>query len=648
MSVQNKGQLEPDHVSEPYFHGISLPFLWLGNDLRLRRFTKPAAEMFQFKESDTGSRISFLKLKIPDLNKFAAQVLQTRKKWETEIQWQNGHWYLVRIEPLLTAAGLSDGVVILFIDIDRIKPSERELVRLNKTLQALFQSAPDAVVTVDAQGCIMRVNSQTESIFGYSSGELHGKPIEILMPARFKARHENHRARFTAKPQLRLMGAGLELYGMRKDGTEFPVDIMLSPIETPDGSGVIATIRDITERVQAEEALRKSHQEQALLAERTAAVAALEARSWQQKAISELSQHALEGLDLRTLLDDAVSLVTQILGVEFCKMLELSPDRESLFLRAGSGWKAGYVGKVVLSAGPNSQAGFALLSRSPVIVDDLRTETRFHGPSLLLEHGVVSGISVIIHGRARPYGVLGAHTNRPRKFTGDDLHFLQSVANILAAAIERRGLEEELLSISSREQSRIGQDLHDGLCQQLAGIEFRNSVLVQQLADNPSAQAEAAAIGELIREVTREARTLARGLSPVHLEANGLMSALETLTANTAKLFNISCDFACRKPVLMTNNIVATHLYRIAQEAIGNAIKHGRAKSVAVALKASGGEVSLTISDSGCGFSREKEILDGMGLRIMEHRAELIGATLSINSQIGLGTTVVCKVESNR
>jgi two-component system sensor kinase FixL len=95
--------------------------------------------------------------------------------------------------------------------------------------------------------------------------------------------------------------------------------------------------------------------------------------------------------------------------------------------------------------------------------------------------------------------------------------------------------------------------------------------------------------------------------SPVHLELNGLMSALETLTENTAKLFNILCHFACRQPVLMTNDVVATHLYRIAQEAIGNAVKHGHAKSVTVALNESGGEVSLTISDNGCGFTRKKE-----------------------------------------
>ena len=119
----------------------------------------------------------------------------------------------------------------------------------------------------------MRVNSQTESMFGYTSMELCGQRIEILMPTRFKVQHEHHRTHYMAKPQLRLMGAGLDLYGRRKNGTEFPVDIMLSPIETPEGQGVIATIRDITERVQAEEALRKSHEEQALLAERTAAVA---------------------------------------------------------------------------------------------------------------------------------------------------------------------------------------------------------------------------------------------------------------------------------------------------------------------------------------------------------------------------------------
>jgi PAS domain S-box-containing protein len=418
VSAAKEDPVGPFDGSEPFFHGISLPVLLLGNDLRLRRFTKQAAEMFQLKSSDMGSRISMLKLKIPGLSKFAGEVIQKRNFLETEVHRQDGHWYLLRIEPHLTGEGLLDGALILLLNIDRSKRTEIELEKLNETLQALFQSAPDAIVTVDAWGRIMRIISQTEIMFGYMSADLHGKKIEVLMPACFKTRHLRQRPDYLADPQLRLMSAGLDLYGKRKDGTEFPVDVMLSPIETPDGRSIIATIRDITNRKRAEAELRKSGEEQVLSVERTTAVVALETRSRQQKAISDLSQHALEGLDLTTLLEDAVSLVRQILGVEFCKMLELSTDRTSLLLRAGAGWKVGNVGKVALAAGPKSQAGFALLSKSPVIAGDLRTEKRFHGSPLLLDHGAVSGVSVIIHGRARPYGVLEAHpwrTSWPRR-----------------------------------------------------------------------------------------------------------------------------------------------------------------------------------------------------------------------------------------
>jgi nitrate/nitrite-specific signal transduction histidine kinase len=138
--------------------------------------------------------------------------------------------------------------------------------------------------------------------------------------------------------------------------------------------------------------------------------------------------------------------------------------------------------------------------------------------------------------------------------------------------------EEQILAISEREQRRIGQDLHDGLCQQLAGIEFRNSVLVQQLAKQREAKAEAGRIGELIRDVTRQARLLAKGLSPMQLECDSLMSALEELTSNASKLFSVCCRFACPQPVLVEDNTVATHLYRIAQEAITNAVRHGPRK----------------------------------------------------------------------
>ena len=386
---------------------------------------------------------------------------------------------------------------------------------------------------------------------------------------------------------------------------------------------------------------------QALLAERTSTVAALETRARQQNAIAQVSQRALEGRDLAALLEDAVELIPKVLEVEYCGVIELLSDGKGLFLRAGAGWKEGYVGHAKIVAGRESPAGFALSSNSPVIIQDLATETRFRKPPLLLDHGVVSAVTVIMHGRCKPYGVLGAYTIQRRKFTNDDIHFLQSLANVLAAVIDRRRLEEELLAISGREQQRIGQDLHDGLCQQLVGIEFRNSVLVQQLAKEEEAKTEAMRIGELIRDATRQVRLLAKGLSPVQLDDAGLMSALQELTSNASKLFNVSCRFECPQPVLVADNTIATHLYRIVQEAISNAVKHGQAKFIIVSLSCSGDQLMLRIWNNGAEFPADASAEGGLGLRIMQYRAEMIGATLKISSAVGKGTAVECTFEVN-
>ena len=124
---------------------------------------------------------------------------------------------------------------------------------------------------------------------------------------------------------------------------------------------------------------------------------------------------------------------------------------------------------------------------------------------------------------------------------------------------------------------------------------------------------------------------LARGFSPVTLESHGLMSALRELTTNSSKLFHIGCRFDCPRPVLVPSNAVATHLYRIAQEAITNAVKHGRARSVVVSLSRSRSSATLAIADNGAGFPRDIRTVQGMGLRIMQYRADTIGATLTID-----------------
>jgi two-component system sensor kinase FixL len=208
---------------------------------------------------------------------------------------------------------------------------------------------------------------------------------------------------------------------------------------------------------------------------------------------------------------------------------------------------------------------------------------------------------------------------------------------------ERKRLEKEILEISDLEQRRIGQDLHDGLCQQLAGIELMSEALARTLRkESHAAGPQAAKITEHLREAIAATRRLARGLSPVSLEANGLMSALQELVLAVTKLFRTECRYQCGTPVLVRDNATATHVYRIAQEAITNAVRHGKARLVVVTLERQVDKARLTVTDDGIGLPRDLTDGPGMGLRIMKYRAGVIGASLEIHSQPGRGTTVAC------
>lgn len=170
----------------------------------------------------------------------------------------------------------------------------------------------------------------------------------------------------------------------------------------------------------------------------------LNARLRQQEAIAWLGEYAIKSTDLNTLFTEAVRLVAETLDVELVKILQLLPDGKEMLLRAGVGWKEGLVGVAHVGAGSDSHAGYTLLEDEPVIVSDMRTENRFRDPHLLLDYGGVSGMSAVIRGRERPWGVLGTHSIRWRTFTPHDTRFLISIASILASAIERFRTEYEL------------------------------------------------------------------------------------------------------------------------------------------------------------------------------------------------------------
>ncbi|MEQ2006854.1 MAG: response regulator [Limisphaerales bacterium] len=209
---------------------------------------------------------------------------------------------------------------------------------------------------------------------------------------------------------------------------------------------------------------------------------------------------------------------------------------------------------------------------------------------------------------------------------------------------ERRRLEQEVLNISEQEQRRIGQDLHDGICQQLAGIELMSQVLEQSLAPKSRKQSvQAGQIAANVRETIAQTRMLAHGLCPVVLESEGLMSALQELAHATTKMFGVDCVFQCHQPVHIHDNGTATHLYRIAQEAVSNAIKHGKSRRIEIGLASDDDRVFLAVKDDGCGIPATPP-RNGAGLRIMQYRAGMIGGSVIVQRGELRGTTVACSV----
>jgi len=208
---------------------------------------------------------------------------------------------------------------------------------------------------------------------------------------------------------------------------------------------------------------------------------------------------------------------------------------------------------------------------------------------------------------------------------------------------ERKLLERSILEISGREQRRIGQDLHDGLGQHLTGIAFMSKVQEQRLAENSQPEAvNAAKIVKLVNEAIHKTRELARGLLPVQSDEQGLMSALQQFASEVEDLFQISCRFECEETVLVPDEATANHLYRIAQEAVHNAIKHGRASNIVIHLQAATDGGALTVRDDGVGIADPAGSPAGMGLQIMRYRASMIGGALEIGRCGDGGTLVTC------
>jgi signal transduction histidine kinase len=213
---------------------------------------------------------------------------------------------------------------------------------------------------------------------------------------------------------------------------------------------------------------------------------------------------------------------------------------------------------------------------------------------------------------------------------------------LAAAHAERDRLEREVLEAGAKEQRRIGADLHDGLGQQLTAIEIMCAGLKADVAGTPALARQVEQIGRLLRESIAQVRTLSRGLVPVKDAPDALWASLVELVQQTNALGRADCHFECPTVVMLDNAPAATQLYRIAQEAVNNAVKHSGAKQITVTLAQANGLLELTVADNGRGLGRTKQ--PGLGLQVMRHRASVAGAELTVESLPRKGTVVRCRL----
>lgn len=208
---------------------------------------------------------------------------------------------------------------------------------------------------------------------------------------------------------------------------------------------------------------------------------------------------------------------------------------------------------------------------------------------------------------------------------------------------QRVRLEREILDVSAREQQRFGQELHDGLSQQLTGLKFKASLLEYQLQSKNLPEAnDAKVISKLLNEATDEASNLARSVRPVEIESRGLMMALSELAACAEHAYGVKCVCSFRRPVFVHDNNVATHVYRIAEEAINNAVEHGEATEIRLALDETKEHVALTVRHNGRGLPKDFQEDGGLALHIMRYRARMIGGAVEMRRESAHATVVSC------
>lgn len=450
-------------------------------------------------------------------------------------------------------------------------------------LRAILDTAVDAVITMDEAGNIVTFNRGAERIFGYDRREAIGLNIAALMQPNDGAAHAGHVSNYLRTGLARIIGIGREVWGRRRDGAPIALDLAVSEVRIGGRLHFTGVLRDMTDRRSMEKALRE---ERNLLSAILETVGALVVVLDTEGRILRFNRACERATGF---------VLADVQGRPFWD--DLIPWEE----RAG-------------------------------VEESFRQLTRESSTGTFERHWLTKtgGRRLITWSNAT--------------IAGDDGRVTHVIGTGIDITAQRRA-EEALVAVSETERRLIGQDLHDILGQQLTGIALLSTALSRSLSrEAPAFESDVAGIAELARESVAEAKRLAHGLYPTGLERVGLLSSLADLADTMQRLYRTSCFFEGDSGLPDLDRSVQLHLYRIAQEAANNAVKHGRGENIWIRLEKEDGRVTLSVLDDGSGIPDDIPKGEGMGVEIMKYRARMMNARLAIVRQPDGGTLLTCSV----
>lgn len=547
-----------------------------------------------------------------------------------------------------------------------LKAELNQNLDLNTSLQedearfrATFEQAPLGIAHVAPDGTWLWVNQALCDIVAYSHQELLKLTFQdITFPDDLDLDLTNVRQMLAGE----ISSYSMEKRYLCKNQSIVWIDLTVSLVRDQSGEPkyFISMIEDIRDRMQNRELLH--------------------ARAQQQEAVAQLSQLALRDRNLKTLFDNAAQLISETLGVEYCKILQRLPDGKEALLRAGRGWLQDLARDATVSCSPQTQAGYTLTSKIAVIVEDWTVETRFKPSPLLVTHNIASSISVIILSGDHPFGVLSAHAQQKQAFNQDDINFLQTVANVLGIAIERQQTETEVRRINDSLEQRVqdrtfqleelNQELKDftstvshDLRAPLRALQGFATALLEDYTDDLDALGleyarrlitSAEQMEQLIQDLLSYSRLNRENIKLQKIDLNSMVAHAVAQHETEITKYQAQVNIAPDLPSVFGNK---TLLQQVISNLIDNALKFvppPKQPILSLWTEQRGHRVRLWIEDNGLGiapnhqerifkvFERLHSIETfpgtGIGLAIVQKGITQLGGTVGVESILGQGS----------